>query len=94
MIKLRKSRFRPKFKSFNNNKILISYRNKLLSFKKKKWSKLRSRLSKITLTRKYNCYYKFYGCDMKARGHYKDEKKHRLRRGESLSQFNKQPTAM
>ena len=60
MIKTKKNIFKPKFKKFNNNQILLSYKRKLLTFKKKKWDKLKIKLSKLSLTKKRNCYYKFY----------------------------------
>lgn len=60
MIKTKKNIFKPKFKSFNNKHIIIRYKDKILSFKKKKWERLKARLIRISVTKKQNCYYKFY----------------------------------
>ena len=57
---LKRRRFKPRFKKFINSKILIPNKNKILSLKKKKWEKYVSYFLRFNLTKKRNCYYKFY----------------------------------
>ena len=60
MIKSKKNNFKPKFKKLNNNQILLSYKRKILTFKKKKWQRLKTKLLRLSIIKKKNCYYKFY----------------------------------
>lgn len=60
MIKSKKNNFKPKFKRLNNNQILLSYKRKILTFKKKKWHRLKTKLLRLSGINKKNCYYKFY----------------------------------
>lgn len=60
MITKKKYRYKPIYKKFVPLKKNVQNRLKLLKFKKRKWQFLLSQLTKISKTRKNNCYYKFY----------------------------------
>ena len=60
MIAIKKNRFKPRFKKLVGNKITLNNKKKILSFQKKKWYKQKLMLSRLTVNRKRNCYYKFY----------------------------------
>ena len=60
MISKKKNRFKPRFKKLAGNKITLNNKKKVLSFQKKKWYKQKLMLSRLTVNRKRNCYYKFY----------------------------------
>ena len=60
MIHKKKYRYKPVYKKFAVLKKNVQNRSKLLNFKKRKWQFLLAQLTKISKTRKNNCYYKFY----------------------------------
>jgi small subunit ribosomal protein S4 len=60
MIKSKTNIFKPRFKKLNNNQVLLRYKKKILTFKKEKWNRLKTKLLKLSVIKKQNCYYKFY----------------------------------
>ena len=60
MIYIKKYRHKPVYKKFVNLKTNVQNKQKLLSFKKKKWSNLNFHLNRMSKFKKRNCYYKFY----------------------------------
>jgi|TARA_B110000967_G_C18901297_1_gene575452 ribosomal protein S4 len=60
MITKKKYRHKPVYKKFVSLKKNVQNRSKLLKFKKRKWQFMLSQLTRISKTRKNNCYYKFY----------------------------------
>ena len=60
MITKKKYRYKPIYKKFVSLKKNIQNRPKILNFKKRKWQFLISQITKLSKTRKNNCYYKFY----------------------------------
>ena len=60
MITKKKYRHKPVYKKFVSLKKNVQNRSKLLKFKKRKWQFMLSQLTRISKTRKNNCYYNSY----------------------------------
>ena len=60
MIYKKKARYKPLYKKFESLKKNVQNRQKLLSFKKKKWQKLIFYITKESKIKKVNCFYKFF----------------------------------
>ena len=57
---LKHSFYRPRYKKLLNIKINPSLKKKIIKFKKKKWQKYKSQLSRLNIKSTRNCYYQFH----------------------------------